>query len=1076
MKSFYTAALWLLATTALFSQRNTNVSSIRETVFFAKTGNPDWLTIRPGVAIAAADLVRLHKADLGLGEHDELVPYRTNTDAIGFVHHRYQQYHRGVKVDGGELLIHEKEGRVRTLNGKLVRGLQAGVRPALPASRAVEYAQRHVPADRYIWESPQAEALLRRVKNDPTATFYPKPELVLVAPDFAQGAKGFQLAWHLTVHTLLPEETRKELFISAEDGSLVDMVDNICTENTPGTAQTKYSGPRDIITEQMPNGQYRLVETTRGNGIETYNMQRTTNYDVAVNFTDADNQWNNFNIAKDEAATDAHWGAEMTYDYYLNYHQHHGLDGLDKPLISFVHYSSAYENAFWNGSWASYGDGSGLSGPFSSLDVVAHEFTHGVTEFSAHLRYRNESGALNESFSDVFGSAVEFVARPERANWLVGEDIYSNGSPFRDMADPKQETNPDTYKGEFWATGAGDNGGVHTNSGVQNHWFYLLTEGGSGTNDNGDAYAVTALGLDTAADIAFRNLQYYLVTLSNYADAREGAIQAAEDLYGICSEVFVQTANAWYAVGVGRQYFPNDLAAIRISEPAPVVCGFTGTELLSVQFRYDGCNTDLQAGDRIPVAYLIDGQQPVWDTLVLAASLTFGDEVGFTFATPPAQLAVPGFHTLRCWADFDPDLNADNDETVLTLESIAGQNTDVRMRGAEQPATGCFLGVENPIVEVGFWGCDSLPAGTEIVLSYSVDGSTPVSEVVPVPVTLFTGQVFFHKFAAQADLATIGTYSINFWAHYAADNILTNDSLNNYIVVHPAPMYRSDMVNFESVFNAAFDTLLVVPGSESEATIRADAARTGTAGLRITGGDFATALATGKAQEPTLTNAWALNRDFISQVCLCADLSGLASAELQFDLKQTFSFFYVKKLGAHNPYGSMLRLLADGEPLGDIYRATTPSFDQWKTRKEDLKDYLGGTVQICFESFTGISSERDTFGATSFGDRVLLDNITIVGQPTIGTVSAGADEPEWSVQPNPGNGFFTVAVRADEAQPITITVDDALGRTIRSQNATLGAGRTMIPLHLDGAVPGVYFVRLYMGGAGHVRRVVVRQN
>ncbi|MEQ1746327.1 MAG: M4 family metallopeptidase [Saprospiraceae bacterium] len=1075
MKSFYTAALWLLATTALFSQVNSTDKRVRETVFFAKTGNPDWLTIRPGVAISAADLIRRHKADLGLGEQDELVPYRTDTDALGFAHHRYQQYHRGVKVDGGELLVHEKGGRVRTLNGKLVRGLQAEVRPVLPADRAVEFAQRYVPAERYIWESPQAEAFLRRVKNDPTATFYPKPELVLVAPGFAQVAEDFRLAWHLIVHTLLPEETRQELFVSAEDGSLLDAVDNICSENTPGTAQTKYSGLRDIITEQMPDGQYRLVETTRGNGIETYNMQRSTSFDAAANFTDADNLWNNFNSAKDEAATDAHWGAEMTYDYYLNYHELHGLDGSDKPLISFVHYGSAYENAFWNGSWASFGDGSGTSGPFSSLDVVGHEFTHGVTEFSAHLRYRNESGALNESFSDVFGTAVEFRARPERANWLVGEDIYSNGSPFRNMANPKAEDNPDTYRGDFWVTGSGDNGGVHTNSGVQNHWFYLLTEGGNGTNDNGDAYTVTGLGLDTAADIAFRNLQYYLVTLSNYADAREGAIQSAVDLFGTCSAVFVQTANAWYAVGVGRPYFPNDVATVEITEPASVVCGLTGTEPLRVQFRYDGCNTDLQAGDRIPVAYQIDNQQPVWDTLVLAAPLTFGDMVGFTFATPPAGLAAPGFYTLRCWADFGTDPNAENDETVLAMESIAGQNTDVRMRGAEQPSTGCFLGAENPIVEVGFWGCDSLPAGTEIVLSYSVDGNAPVSEVVPVPVTLFTGQVFFHKFAVPANLAAIGTYSINFWAQYATDNISGNDSLNNHLVVHPAPMYRSDMVNFESVFNAALDTLLVTTGSESRAAIRADAARTGVAGLRITGGDLASALATGKAQEPTLNNAWTLNKDFRSQVCLCADLTGLASAELQFDLKQTFSFFYLKKLGAHNPYGSMLRLLANEEPLGDIYRATTPSFDQWKTRKEDLKDYLGGTVKICFETFTGVRTELDTFGATSFGDRVLLDNITIVGQPTIGTVSAGGDEPEWSVQPNPGSGLFTVAVRADEAQPVTITVTDALGRTIRTQNAALGAGRTMIPLYLDGAAPGVYFVRLNMAGAGYVRRVVVRQ-
>ncbi|MBK9336653.1 MAG: M4 family metallopeptidase [Lewinellaceae bacterium] len=1064
----YPAVLWLLLATPVFSQTNPNGVPVRETIFYTKTGNPDWLAMRPGVQVSAADLVRLHKTDLGLTERDELLLYRTDTDALGFAHHRYQQYYQGVPVDGGELLVHEKDGFVRTLNGKLVRGLQTNVRPALPAADALQRALQHISAQRYMWESPRAEALLRRITNNPKATFYPQPELVLVAPGFTQKPADFQIAWRLIVHSMQPEEARKEVFVSALDGSVLEAIDLTCNQNTPGTAETYYSGTRDIITQQLPDNTYRLVETTRGNGIETYNMQSGTDFDAAVDFIDDDNHWDNTNIFRDEVATDAHWGAEMTYDYFLNFHEHSGLDGNDMALINFVHYGSNYQNAFWNGSWASFGDAA--SRPFVSLDVVGHEFTHGVTNFSANLRYRNESGALNEAFSDIFGAAIEFWARPEKANWLIGEELGS--APFRNMANPKAENHPNTYKGQNWVTGTGDNGGVHSNSSVKNHWFYLLTEGGSGTNDNGDAYVVTGQGIEMAAEIAFRSLKYYLVVLSNYADAREGALQAAEDLYGTCSVPFVETANAWYAVGVGQPFRANDLNTTRILEPGAVVCGLTGAEPLTVQLRYAGCNADLLAGDKIPVAYQIDALPVVWDTLVLAAPLAFDEVVNFTFSVPPAEWQSPVLPHSG-WAKYEADPYAGNDAVDVFLESIIGQNTDVRLLETEKPVSGCFLGTEKPQIEVGFRGCDSLPAGTEITLFYSLNGEVPVSEVVQTPFVLYTGDSFKHTFSEPADLSATGRYNLDVWAKYGPDEIPANDSLNSLLVVHPAPMTRSDMLTFETPFDIPLDSVFIATGPETEVKISSDAARTGAAGLRITGGDLDAAFANGTAQVPTLNNVWNTNPNFRAQVCLCADLTGLASAELQFDLKQTFSFYYLRTFGAHAQYGSAMRVLANNEPLSQTYRPTTPSFDQWKSRKEDLGEYLGGTVKLCFETHTGISPELDTF-ANSFGDRVLLDNITIVGQLLTGTDAPAHVEPDWSVLPNPGSGMFTVSVRTDRTQPVSLTVTDALGRTIRTQNAVAGSGKTMLPLNLEGAAPGVYLVQLGLEQERYVRKVVVR--
>ena len=177
--------LWLAAAGFAFSPpaRPGDPFPVRETIFYAKNGNPDWLVIKEGVQITANDLVRSCKTDLGLTDQDELALYRTDKDDLGFVHYRYRQYNRGIKVEGAELLVHEKNGFVRTLNGKLVRGLMSDAQAGLTGENAVQLALAHISADRYMWEDARATAMLRHIRKDPQATFYPRPELVFVDPD-----------------------------------------------------------------------------------------------------------------------------------------------------------------------------------------------------------------------------------------------------------------------------------------------------------------------------------------------------------------------------------------------------------------------------------------------------------------------------------------------------------------------------------------------------------------------------------------------------------------------------------------------------------------------------------------------------------------------------------------------------------------------------------------------------------------------------------------------------------------------------------------------------------------------------
>ena len=304
----------------------------------------------------------------------------------------------------------------------------------------------------------------------------------------------------------------------------------------------------DVKEITLIPGNYRLRESGRGGGIVTFDAQNQTSMAFSVDFVDADS---NFFDTDAQAGVSTHWAAEATYDYFLIEHFRNSYDNEGGRLISFAHYDSAWVNAMGGGGFMWFGDGDGSNySPLVSLDVVGHEFTHSVTQFTADLIYKNESGALNESFSDIFGTAVEFFAEVSNSDWIIGEDFALSMPHFRSMKDPNSRDDPDTYLGDFWYTGTDDNGGVHTNSGVQNFWFYLLSEGGSGVNDNGDAFSVTGIGIEEAAQIAYRNLTVYLMPTSVYQDAKLASINSAIDLFGGNSQQYHSVINAWNAVGI----------------------------------------------------------------------------------------------------------------------------------------------------------------------------------------------------------------------------------------------------------------------------------------------------------------------------------------------------------------------------------------------------------------------------------------------------------------------------------------------------------------------------------------------
>jgi gliding motility-associated-like protein len=514
---------------------------------------------------------------------------RSETDDLGFKHLFYQQLYRKVPVNGAVVSVHCRQNKIESISG-LALTATGTVEPVLSKEEAIKTALSAYPAAQYKWQSTYEELELKEIKNDPNATWYPNPVLSFVNPNHDLMNPDLKLSYKLEVYADEPLFAYR-LFIDAESGEIIAKEDLIHHINKQGKAVTRYSDTQQIMTDSFALNSYRLRETGRGNGIETFNMKKGTSYGAAVDFVDTNNFWDTTNVNQDDIATDAHWGAEWTYDYFQYFFGRNSYDNKGAKIRSYVHYSNNYNNAFWNGSVMTYGDGNGtVFTPLTSIDVCGHEVAHAVTTNTAALVYSYESGALNESFSDIFGNSIEHFAKPNDFNWKLGEDITPNGQGIRNMAIPNLKGQPDTYKGTYWYTGAGDNGGVHTNSGVQNYWYYLLCEGGKGKNDKADSFFVDSIGMLKAQQIAYRNLSVYLSSGSKYADARFYSIQAAVDLFGNCSPEVIATTNAWHAVGVGARYDSGNIEANFLADTffcrAPATLNFINTSINTNKYAW----------------------------------------------------------------------------------------------------------------------------------------------------------------------------------------------------------------------------------------------------------------------------------------------------------------------------------------------------------------------------------------------------------------------------------------------------------------------------------------------------------
>jgi Zn-dependent metalloprotease len=576
--------------TVLYGKRANDVVSGSEVVRFKDFSSiPNYVKFKKGQEMPFNKLNSWLNSLYSLDYSYGLELINVESDNLGFTHYRYRQTINNVPVRLSMFIVHAQNGLIKSMNGELFDRAISSSTISINEQEALNFALNFIDADTYKWEVESEENHLKWSTENNDATYYPKADLVFIS----KGGKitnEIKLAYQFNVYAHKPM-SRQEVYVDAITGEILWTENKIHHVDEVGTAQTAYSGSQVMTSDNLGGGNYRLQETGRGNGIRTFNCNNDT-ISTNIDFINSSADWDLAGI--DAYALDAHWGAEMTYDYYLNIHGRNSIDNNGYRLDSYVHYFMNVENAFWDGSRIVYGDGFSNTNttPFTSMDVVAHEITHGLTSFTSDLIYQAESGALNESFSDIFGVTIDYASRPTSANWIVGEEI--NGIGYRDMENPNIFNNPDTYLGDFWhpiGWGGSDNDGVHTNVGVQNFWYVLLTEGGAGVNDIGNSYSVSGLGLDKAAQIAYRNLTIYLTPSSEYQDARFYSIISSVDLYGDCSPEVESVTNAWYAVGVGDAYAIgaySDFEACNVSScEVPLTVEFTNYSQNSSYYYWD---------------------------------------------------------------------------------------------------------------------------------------------------------------------------------------------------------------------------------------------------------------------------------------------------------------------------------------------------------------------------------------------------------------------------------------------------------------------------------------------------------
>jgi len=746
--------------------------------------------------VTAKNIFEVKKGEFDLAASDKM-QLKSVSDNHGRTVATYQQFHNSVPVEGAIYKVRENKTKIDVF-GSTAKKLIVSSNYKINAATALENALKKVNAKQYIWESKKLGSLVN--KNISTK---PQGELVYVGPNFSSELKEYYLAWKFDIYATNPQSSHT-IYVDANTGKIIldlDLSRDAAFEGQSlGKGKSRYAGEVAFNTKQYADG-YRL-EGLQGKykvPMYTWNMNHAEHAadEVITEFIDEDNIWNELhNKDHDEVAMDIHWGMQKTIEYYGEKFNRNSIDDKGMTIIGLAHLGTNVENASWTGGWAQFGDGYGS--PYVGLGITAHELTHGVTGLTAGLIYQGESGAMNESFSDIFGVCVEFYVGKDKKEdiWMLGNELYTHGS-MRNMANPKAQNQPDTYGGINWINPSNtlyDNGGVHFNSGITNYWFYLLSEGGQGVNDLNNSYDVKAIGLAKAEKIAYITLTEYLSPSSNFSDMRQATLMVTEDLYGLGSEEYKQVTNAWYAIGIGTQYADKQIALISFENPVASCGSLKGDEPFYVKIKNTG-STVIKAnevlnyklrlmvpgfGGRLTEIYSGNG------VINFDKDLASGEEKTIKVQEKiPYLISATKLNYIEVKFDFAPitEFGAKDGISFTTSFMVVPEQKDfdlkmVRLNLPEY--TGTALSANHSLTATIYnVGCKEIPAGSLLKVGYV--NTAPGNETIWKEITLSTAikgnTEITIPFDNTIDLSAEGLHTYEAFVSYSQDPVAANNSI-----------------------------------------------------------------------------------------------------------------------------------------------------------------------------------------------------------------------------------------------------------------------------------------------------------
>ena len=904
-----------------------------------------------------------HQEELGLTPNDEMKVLRSFTDKYGWTRTKYQQYHNDIEVKGAVYTLHIKNGELLKGSGIIAENIN------ISQSRSVDISDRI---------QRLAESYKEEVRSTIIDTF-------IMAREYPEQRGGYLVAYAIEVENNNPAEPIKEhIYISANTGKTLYKETKILHQSTPAVANTKYYGQQDIITQETEDG-YILRDTTRGAGVITVNGQDRQfgsdhNYG---DFTNDSTEWTWDGSWETEVSTDAHYCASRYYDWMDDLFGWQGVDGFGGELICINNVvGKFYVNAYWNGTATHYGNGDCANyDPLTTLDVVGHEFAHGFTEFSSGLIYRNQSGALNESISDIIGKGLEYYFDFDNFNWYIGEKfrINEDANPFRSMSDPTERFDPKFYAGDFWFTSAGDNGGVHSNSGVLNYWFYLLVEGETGTNEEDYEYNVQSIGIQNALDIVYGMQIGYLTENSTYFDAMYATLEVADDFWGEGSYEYNQVKEAWLTVGLYEGIDDYDLSIEVVEEDIYLCPG----EVLTIDIIIRNVGRLDYDASEVTIEWQPFQTYASSTTVELPSSFSPGDSLIVSSGIVPHE-----------YGDYEIDLMVDelhilNNDTEANIHISSTEGKDIIVEDFQwRYDDACDASsVEGIRLSLYNAGCELIPDNDTLYLSFQTSNGI-VENIQPIWFDFAPGRSSTFSYWITPDEVDFSEVTSVF-ARVNGESDLEQNSIVVPDLTAPnsiADGYLDDME--DNAIPDFFITGSVWATTDSIINYK------GNMVLAVAGRSSATSF----INCPDIEDFYDGNYQKKS-INYCVDATGMENPEFRFDLLSKTRLY---DANADVPYHTMVYIEIPGiEP----YIITTSQDDTWE--KQAIPLPIDFNDEFSITAF--VLSGQATFDLPDLedSDYLLFDNLRLVEQSLVSTEEE-PDRNQLVVSPNPATDQLTI--------------------------------------------------------------------